>query len=308
MSDKVFVTGGSGFIGRSVVKTAMECGFRVVAPLRRPGVFSPDGLLECPLISNLSDAARYLADVTTVVHVAGHAHRRKNDGNLNLPRQINYQATTELAQKAANKGVRRFVFISSISVYGGYMGIPFSHVDSTAPESEYGLAKAEAEQALMEICRQSGMDFVIVRPPLVYGADAPGNFGKLLKLTQLGIPLPLGAVDNRRSYVGLDNLTDLIIKCISHPRAANQVFLASDDDDLSTTRLLRIMSFVSNKKLLLMPVPVSSLRVLAAIVGQRAIAHQLLGSLTLDITHTRETLSWTPPLSVEDGIRRCFEM
>ncbi len=222
-------------------------------------------------------------------------------------RQTNTAGTLHLARQAAAAGVRRFVFVSSVKVNGEGTaeGSPFTAADAPAPQDPYGISKMEAEQGLRQIAVDTGMEVVIVRPPLVYGPGVKANFATLMRWLQRGIPLPLGAVtDNRRSLVALDNLVDLLITCIHHPAAANQTFLVSDGEDLSTTALLRRMGQALGKPALLLPVPPALLALGAKVLGKGDVAQRLLGSLQVDITHTRETLGWTPPIGVDEGLRR----
>jgi nucleoside-diphosphate-sugar epimerase len=203
--------------------------------------------------------------------------------------------------------VKRFLFISSIGVNGNINTRPFTEDDEPNPAEPYALSKWEAEQGLWEIQRETGMEVVIIRPPLVYGPNAPGNFGSLMRWVEKGLPLPLGAIDNQRSLVALDNLVDLIITCIDHPAAANQVFLAGDGEDLSTTELLRGVARAMGKSAHLIPVPPSLLMLGATLLGKKAVAQRLLGSLQVDISKARRLLGWQPPVSVEEGLRRCFD-
>ncbi len=205
-------------------------------------------------------------------------------------------------------GVRRFVFVSSIGVNGletGH-GQGFFEADKPNPHNAYALSKWEAEQGLMQIATATGLEVVIIRPPLVYGPDAPGNFGSLMRAVQRGWPLPLGAVHNQRSLVALDNLVDFIITCITHPQAANQTFLVSDGQDLSTTELVRGMSQAAGVPSRLLPVPVWALRAGALLLGKGDAVQRLCGNLQMDISKARSLLGWVPPVSVQEGLRRAM--
>jgi len=236
------------------------------------------------------------------VHCAAVAHGKSGD-----IRAVNVCGTLNLASQAAEAGVQRFVFLSSIGVNGNSNTFPFSEADLPKPEGLYAQSKLEAEQGLWELHKRTGMEVVILRPPLVYGPDAPGNFGSLVRLVQKGVPLPLGAIDNKRSLLALDNLVDLILNCIDHPAAANQVFLASDGEDLSTTELLKAVGRAMGKPARLVPVPASILMLGASLSGNKAFAQRLLGSLQIDISKACKVLNWEPPLTVEEGLRRCFD-
>jgi nucleoside-diphosphate-sugar epimerase len=241
-----------------------------------------------------------------VVHLAGRAHilNERSLNSLNEFRRVNTLGSLNLARQAADAGVERFVFVSSIGVNGAQtMGQPFTPENSASPHSPYALSKYEAECDLRILSKETGMEIVVVRPPLVYGPGTPGNFGLLVSCIEKGIPLPLGAVQNRRSLVALANLVDLLYTCISHPRAANQTFLVSDDEDLSTTELLVRMGEAMGKRLILLPVPSRLLEIGAVLLGRTGMAQSLLGDLQVDIAKTREMLDWIPPVDVSHGLR-----
>ena len=223
-------------------------------------------------------------------------------------RRVNVEGTLNLARQAADAGVRRFIFISSVKVNGEQTppGKPFGAEDRPVPEDAYGISKWEAEQGLQQLAAETGMELVVIRPPLVYGPGVKGNFAAMIRLVEKGIPLPLGAIHNQRTLVALDNLVDLIIRCIDHPAAANQVFLAGDGEDLSTTELLRRLGKAMGRPVRLLPVPESLLVLGATLLGKQAVARRLLGSLQVDISKARDLLGWEPPLSVDEGLRRCF--
>jgi nucleoside-diphosphate-sugar epimerase len=186
-------------------------------------------------------------------------------------------------------------------------GHPYQRTEDLKPQDPYGVSKAEAEKHLIKLAEETGMEVVIIRPPLVYGPGVKANFAAMMNLAKKNLPLPLGAIDNKRSLVALDNLVDLIVTCIEHPKAANEIFLVSDDHDVSTTELLKMMTRASGKRPVLIPVPVSLIKLAGKLLGKRAIIDRLCGNLQVDITPTKETLGWKPPISVEEGIRRCFE-
>ena len=313
---KVLVTGATGFVGRALVKRfAGECpAGGVLAGVRRLGVALPEGVRPVQMGDLLpsTDWSTALQDVEGVVHCAARVHVMDDevDNPLEVYRQVNVQGTLNLARQAAQAGVRRFVFISSIKVNGeaSLLGCPFKADDAPAPEDAYGISKAEAELGLPQLAQETGMEVVIIRPPLVYGPGAKGNFSSLLRWVARGFPLPLGAVTaNRRSLVGLDNLVDLILTCVKHPKAANHTFLVSDGEDLSTTELLQRMGKAMNRPARLLPVPVSLLFFSARLLGKAAVAQRLLGSLQVDISKTCELLDWKPPVSVDEGLRRAAQ-
>lgn len=306
-NSKLLITGATGFIGKQFVAESHKRGFQCRKVARSfAGVSSDDCIeLDLHLPINWSD---HLTEVDCIIHLAAKAHIFQPSSGIDYAEfyRINTLATLELAKQAAQARVKRFIFLSSIGVNGIGNTESFSIFDAPVPVEDYAVSKLEAEIGLKQISAETGMEVVIIRPPLVYGRNAPGNFGKLAKLTQKNLPLPLGAINNKRSFVALDNLVDLIITCIDHPKAANQTFLASDDHDVSTTELLQIMIRAAGKTPRLIPVPVSWLKLAGKLTGTQAVIDRLCGSLQVDIAHTRQTLGWVPPITVEEGIRRCF--
>lgn len=320
---RVLVTGANGFVGRSLVlRLATRTGCQPVAAVRT----LPSCESVSPIDAAVGGAVRYVAlgDLTgkefnpklfdgvyAVVHCAARVHvmRNREMNPLTAFRAVNVDGALQLAKQAASAGVKRFVFLSTIKVNGEMTapGASFQACDAPAPEDAYGLSKLEAERGLLQLAAETGMEVVIIRPPLVYGAGVKGNFASMIRLIEKGIPLPLGAIHNRRSMVGIDNLTDLIIRCLEHPAAVNQVFLAGDGQDLSTTELIRALGMAMNKRVRLVPVPAAILVLAARLVGKRAVAQRLLGSLRVDITKASELLDWRPRYSVEEGLRRCFD-
>ncbi len=303
---KVLLTGASGFVGRRIAQT-LNSG-QLTCLVRRSGSCGVGKELVCKSFNDHETLAEAILGQNVVVHTAARAHVI-DDGVLDPLaeyRKANVDGTLNLARQAADAGVQRFVFLSSIGVNGNVNTSPFSETDSPRPEGPYAQSKSEAEQGLWEIQRRTGMEIVILRPPLVYGPDAPGNFGSLVRWVQKGVPLPLGAINNKRSLVALDNLVDLIITCIDHPAAANQVFLAGDGQDVSISELLRGVGRAMGKPARLIPVPAGMLMFGAGLLGKKVVAQRLLGSLQVDISKARNLLGWEPPLSVEEGLRRCF--
>lgn len=306
---RVLVTGASGFVGRALCATAAAAGFKVRGVVRQQRDL-PAGV-EQRIVEGLDDLGSMrmaLKGVDVVIHAAARAHvlRDESVDPLTEFRQVNVQGTINVAAQAAVTGVRRFVFISSVGVNGTETAArPYFATDEPRPQSAYAVSKHEAELCLHALAAETGMEVVIIRPPLVYGPGAPGNFETLMRWLMRGIPLPLGSVTtNRRSFVALDNLIDLIFACIDHPAAANQTFLVSDGEDLSTTELLRRLSQAMNAPVHLLPVPPSLLQLGAGWMGKSDMAQRLLGSLQVDISHTRKTLGWTPLISVDEGLRR----
>ena len=306
----ILVTGATGFVGNALVARLAHYGVETRACVRRSDAFMPDGVhvVQVGDMSADTDWGAALAGVEVVVHAAARVHLMIDTATDPLAefRRINVQGTLNLARKAAAAGMRRFIFISSIKVNGEgtKLGVPYSANDLPAPVDPYGISKMEAEAGLRRISWDTGMEVVIIRPPLVYGHGVKANFAALMRAVQRGWPLPLGAVHNQRSLVALGNLVDFIVKCISHPQAANQTFLVSDGQDLSTTELVRGMARAAKVPARLLPVPVWVLQAGATLLGKGDAMQRLCGNLQLDISKARQLLGWVPPVSVEEGLRR----
>jgi len=307
---KIILTGASGFIGSPLLsKLKQTSEFQAIGVCRRSPQSGSDLRLHALGDLQYADLSALLPGVDVLIHAAARAHIMKDEvvDPMAEYRRVNVEGTLSLARQAAAAGVKRFVFISSIGVNGNISTRPFRVDDQPNPAEPYAQSKWEAEQGLMKLAAETSMEVVIIRPPLVYGPDAPGNFGSLVRWIEKGVPLPLGAIHNKRSLVGIDNLVDLIVHCIDHPAAANQVFLAGDGEDLSTTELLRGVGKAMGKSARLIPVPAGLLQFGATLLGRKAMAQRLLGSLQVDISKTCELLDWKPPYTVEEGLRRCFE-
>jgi nucleoside-diphosphate-sugar epimerase len=295
------VTGAQGFIGQALIEALAARG-REVLPVARSA--AAKGEVVVGDIGPETDWSQALIGVNKVVHAAARVHvmaERATDP-LAAFRRVNVEGTLNLARQAMAVGVNRFVFLSSIGVNGNSNNRPFTEDDEPRPEEPYAVSKLEAENALLDLAAEMEMEVVIIRPPLVYGPHAPGNFGTLLRWVKSGIPLPLGAIHNRRSLVALDNLVDLIITCLDHPAAANQTFLVADGEDLSTTELLRRTAAALGRPARLVPVPQSFLTAGLRIIGKGALAQRLCGSLQVDTGKARTLLGWRPPLNVDQGL------
>jgi nucleoside-diphosphate-sugar epimerase len=305
---KVLITGAGGFVGEALVfRLLLDKKFSPLAAVR--GSTRLQGL--CPVVffdlAN-TNALPDLNDVQVVIHAAARVHVMNETAIDALAefRKINLEGTLRLAQHAANSGVERFIFISTIKVNGESTtpGIPFKADDVPAPLDPYAISKYEAEEALKRLGNSTGMEIVIIRPPLVYGPGVKGNFLTLLRWLDRGVPLPLGAIDNQRSLVAIGNLVDLIVVCINHPRAASNTFLVSDGEDLSTTQLLITLGSALGKSARLLPVPKWLLNMAATSMGKQMVVRRLCESLQVDIGKNRELLGWTPPINIDRTMRQ----
>jgi UDP-glucose 4-epimerase len=306
----ILVTGAAGFVGGALTARLTRHG-RVRAATHAavlPWSHANLSVVHGKSLSPSEDWSDALAGISTVIHCAARIHvMRETDDALALYRRINAAGTLNLARQAVAAGARRFVFLSSIKVNGEGMspGQPFTADQPASPSDPYGIAKMEAEQGLRELARGHGLEVVIVRPPLVYGPGVKANFLTLMRALARGWPLPLGAVtQNRRSLVALDNLVDLLATCAGHPAAAQRTFLVSDGEDLSTAALLRRLGAALDRPARLVPVPANWLEAAAAMLGRRDAMRRLCGSLQVDMRATQETLGWTPPIGVDEGLRR----
>lgn len=306
---RVLITGANSFIGKPLCAGLFRQGYGVRAAVR--SAMSPIEAIETVSVGAIdgdTDWMDALLGVNVVIHLVARVHLMKEYAADPLAafRKVNVESTLNLARQAADAGVRRFIFISSIKVNGEgtLLGRPYTAEDQPAPVDPYGISKREAEDALRQLAGQTGMEVVVIRPPLVYGPGVKANFHSMMRWLDKGVPLPLGAVHNLRSLVALDNLVDLIVTCIHHPAAANQIFLAGDGEDLSTTELLRRMAAALGKPVCLIPVPVWALTYGARLSGRQDIAKRLCGSLQVDISKTRNLLGWSPPVSVDEALRK----
>ena len=310
---KIHLTGATGFVGQALQAQLYLSSHNLFATVRakQSDLTSNSNSLVVGDINTTTKWSDELYGIDAVVHLAARVHVMHDTAidPLTEFRIVNTDGTLNLARQAAASGVRRFIYLSSIKVNGEatHHGCPFTPNDLAAPQDPYGISKHEAEVGLRTIARTTGMQVVIIRPTLVYGAGAKGNFKSLMKLVARGLPLPLASIDNRRSLVGIDNLVDFIITCLEHPAAANETFLVSDGEDLSTPDLIRRMAHSMNRPALLLPVPKSVLMAAASMFGKRDMAQRLCGSLQVDISKSRALLGWNPPVSVDEGLRRAVK-
>jgi nucleoside-diphosphate-sugar epimerase len=304
---RVLVTGANGFIGTALCKKLHSDGLEVIAALRRPDTpFRLPGMQSISVgrIDNRTDWTAAVAGADAVVHMAARVHVMADTANdpLSLYRQVNVEGTGNLAGQAAGAGVKRFVYLSSIKVHGEENDQAYSETDALRTEDDYGISKMEAEEKLKAITRQTSMEHVILRPPLVYGPGVKANFLVLMRWIDRRIPLPLGSVANRRSLIYVGNLVDAVIRCLTHIDARNQTFLVSDCRDLSTPDLIRLIAAALGRPSYLPPFPPAWLRTLGRVSGKTEAVSRLLGSLTVDTAKIIQTLDWVPPFSVQSGL------
>lgn len=300
----ILVTGATGFVG-SALLDALDVHGASVRPVSRRSIAELNAS-SISAINASTDWSNVLEGCSKVVHLAARMHVMQDTAADPLAafREVNVDGTLNLARQAAAAGVKRFVFMSSIKVNGEQtsIGHPFTPNDAPDPSDPYGISKCEGEEGLRRIAQQTGMEVVIIRPVLVYGPGVKGNFLSMMRWLQKGIPLPLGAIENARSLVTLDNLVDLIVTCLHHPAAGNQTFLVSDGEDLSTPELLKRTAAAMGIRPRLIPVPVSVIQAAAALLGKRDVAQRLCGSLQVDISKTRDLLGWSPPVTVAEAL------
>ena len=306
---KVLVTGASGFVGRAICAHLTEQGLTVVGAVRHLPENRTTGVdyRIVPDINGETNWSEALTGINAVIHCAARVHIMQDtaDDPLVAFRAINLEGTIRLVNQAVEGGLKRFVYLSSLKVNGEYTeGIPFTAEDVPKPIDPYSISKWEAEQALKSIATKNALEFVIIRPPLVYGEGVRANFFRLMQAIKLVFPLPLGAIKNRRSLVGLDNLVDLILTSLHHNAAANQTFLVSDGEDLSTPDLLRRTARAMKKPARIFPIPVPLLIKSANILGKVDFALRLCSSLQADIKKNQELLGWSPPFSVEESLQK----
>jgi nucleoside-diphosphate-sugar epimerase len=305
---KVLLTGSTGFIGKALMTELILQNFSVSIAIRKKTSIFPDEVKQFVVgdFESNPDFSESLAETDCVIHLAGKAHVIDKDeaSVLDEFRKINTELTLNLAKQAVTAKVKRFVFLSSIRVNGNQNSYPFLEIDTPNPKEPYAISKYEAEQGLLKLAKNSNLEVVVIRPPLVYGNNAPGNFGRLVQWAdaKFMLPLPLGAVNNARSLIAIDNLVNFIITCALHSKSANEVFLISDNDPLSTTLLLKKIAKAFNKKALLLPVPVSWMVFVAKLLGKEADAVRLFSSLIVDSSKARDLLDWHPITTMDEQL------
>lgn len=309
----LLITGSSGFLGKHLLKAVIAKGIEFKLLNRVP--LSAISLGKQILVNDFRDVSyseEMFSETDVVIHCAARAHIMNDESSnpLNDFRTVNTEGTLNLARQAIVAGVKRFIFISSIKVNGESTesNVPFKSTDERNPEDFYGQSKSEAEEQLLQLAEETGLEVVIIRPTLVYGPGVKANFASLMNLVSKDIPLPFGCItNNKRSLVSVNNLVDLIITCIDHPKAANQVFLVSDDHDVSTSEIVREMAKSLNKSQWQLPIPKWCYKLAGSTFGKQDVVDRLLSSLQVDITHTKETLDWKPPQTLQEGFKETAE-
>ena len=309
---KILITGASGFIGQNLIKKSLKLNYLVCGMTRKPLDFGNYSNLKFFFIDNINSKEKLneaLQGIDCIIHCAGKTNSSCKVDSLNL---VNVEFTKNLAESAFNVGVKRFIFLSSIKVNGESTTKDnkikiFNYKDEPNPQDSYAISKKEAEKLLQDIALKTGLEVVIVRLPLVYGSGVKGNLKRLIKLIKLRIPLPFKKIKNKRSLIGIDNVIDLLIRCIEHPNAVGKTFLASDGKDLSTPELMKLIASAMGQSIKFFSFPIGLLKFLGFIFRKQNEIERLTGSLQIDISNTKTTLNWTPSLSVEEGIRRMIE-
>ena len=306
---KVLLTGSTGFVGLAVERSILSVSKHQLAVcLRSAGAERGIETYVVGDIGHSTDFSQALKYKDVVIHLAAKVpdSAGETQPTIETYRNVNVEGTRSLALQAAQAGVKRLVYVSTVKVNGEHTspGFAFGPNCPPNPQDAYGLSKLEGENALRAVCLETGLDFVIIRVPLVYGNGMKGNLAKLVNLVDRGWPLPFGRINNRRSLIFVGNLADLISRCIDHPKAANRVLMASDGVDLSTTALIRQIAKAKRKSVRLVPVPSDLVSIIASVTGKTAFAQRLFGSLEIDIKETVSLLNWTPPFSVEQSWHR----
>lgn len=312
---KVLVTGANGFVGQALCQKLLAEGYSVTAAVRRSTTRANDVVAGCEtyFVGDLgakTDWTEALCGVDVVVHLAARVHVMKDtaDDPLAAFRQVNVVGTSALARVAASHGVKCFVYLSSIKVNGEYTaGKPFSPIDEPAPQDPYGVSKWEAEQVLQQVAAESGMGLVILRPPLIYGPGVKANFFRLMEWINRGVPLPLRGIHNRRSMLFLGNLVDALCVCISNPATIGKTYLMSDGEDVSTSQLIETLAHLMGQPVRLWKMPQPLLRMMRALMGRSAELERLLSSLEIDSSAFHKDTGWTPPFTLEQGLRQTVD-
>ena len=300
----ILVTGASGFVGKPLCEALTQAGYSIRTVTRDMTLADSNKVVYIESIGSQTDWTEALKGVDTVIHLAARAHviREREEHPLIVFKEINTFGTFKLAEQSVAGGVKRFIFLSSIAVNGEVTQEPFNIDSKPSPVSPYGISKFEAENGLQDICKDSKMDLVILRPPLIYGPAAKGNIERLILLIQKGLPLPFGCIENKRTILYVKNLIDLILNIVSKKEKINDTFLVADCESISTKELTQNFASILNPNLLLIPVPIPVLKLLGLLFGKSDEIKRLTGNLEIDISFLHEKLGWTPPYSTHQGL------
>jgi nucleoside-diphosphate-sugar epimerase len=308
---KILITGASGFIGQSLCQVLSRSNYSVRGAIRSLNSFSTNTDIEFVPVGDISLKTNWkdvLEDIDCVIHCAGRAHitNELETDPLKAYQLVNVEGTRRLAEQSIKAGIKRFIFLSSVGVLGIHTNerSPFSINDNPNPVEDYAISKLEAENVLFNLSNKTDLDVVVLRTPLVYGPNAKGNISRLLKLLNYGIPLPFGSIINQRSMIGLDNMVDLLIRCIEHPDAAGKTFLVSDGNDLSTPEFINHIASSMGYTSRIFSTPIFLLKLVGFLLGKQKEIDRLVGSLKVDSSYVQKTLKWIPPVSVAEGIKR----
>jgi nucleoside-diphosphate-sugar epimerase len=307
---KVAITGATGFVGRATMASAKSVGFEVIPLVRTPSRLENERIIG--EINSDTDWANALSGVDVVVHLAAKVHvMAKSDAKpLAEFEEINTRGSINMIQQAITQNVKRIVFVSTIKVLGEQASAiaPFTSIAVPAPKDPYAISKYRAEKALRKIASESGIELAIVRPPLVYGANAKGNFKSIVKLVARGFPMPFGSLQNHRSLINVENLADFLVKCVSDEKANNGIFQPTDGEYISTSKLVRQIALAQNKRALLVPVPVFIMKLCLSLIGKSDIFERMAGDLCVDPIEVFNQLSWIPPYSFKEAIERSVSL
>ena len=305
----VLITGSNGFLGQYLAQFLAEKNYSILAHTRKARTFDHPNISNIYFDLNDNLDSIDLNQVEVIIHCAGRAHIMNETATSPLEsyRRTNVQGTLNLAQKAVKSGVKRFIYLSSIKVNGEQTTTrPFKPNDKFNTDDHYGLSKYEAEQALLKLSEQTGLEVVIIRPVLIYGPNVKANFKSMVALARKKLPLPIGCLGNKRSMVSVYNLADFIHTCLIHPNASGEIFLVSDQDDISVKQLFEKLAYHQNNKLLMLSVPKSLISLLASLVGKEAVASRLCSELVVDTSKNTKLLDWTAPYSVDASLEKMF--
>jgi len=312
---KILVTGANGFIGQNIYNHFIKLKYFVKGTVRNLDTALTNYDNKYISVGNIDAKTNWyhaLEGVDCVIHCAGKARAIDKKNELDIYRIINREGTKRLAEQAVKAGVKRLIFLSSIAVNGEVTGKPngiklFTTKDIPNPQDNYAISKCESEQALWEVASKTALEVVVVRLPLVYGNNVKGNLDRLIKLIYSRIPLPFGGIQNKKSLIGIDNLIDVLARCVDHPDVVAKTFLVSDGEDLSTPELIRLIALTMGRPAKLFTVPTFLLKFLGFIIGKQSEINRLTGSLQIDNSYLREILNWTPPVSIQEGIKRMIK-